>query len=586
MLLSLALGGQAPLEGQLESALAENQAASLAPFFASGKIDDYLGNMASRRGGFKNLEVDVMPAPPGWGAEGEEWAVFHAFQDLEQDHDVVMRIKGGKLTEEVPEHERGGWRIDKITVNASLHPEQKSISATTVADLSVEGSGKAMVARLNAPYKIERVMVDGQRRSVFNLKDGSLPRASLSGAAIRCGSLLVIWDTKPIKELTVTYSGELNTSDHDKISDKVAYVTAWWVPSIARLPHPTDVTITGPDDWVLRSEGISAVPKTATSEAGTKTERYICQLPISFPKIIAGRYTLAAQKQSNGKTFRAYHLDPVEPERAQRDVELMADAEKFFSDNLVPYPFPSYECFDADTYYGIESYSYTLLRRSITTRFVTHELMHTWFGGITNSAYSRDTWNEGMTQYVDSVLFANNRDRTLETGFRTAGIRAPLTEMNIAWENGSATYFRGAYVMHMLRARIGPEDFWSGLQAMLKDRVGKDTVWPDLRPYFEEASGEKLDWFWAQWIENGVFPSIKIQAAADPTRGSDYWIVRVTQSGTPKPFRMQIGLRPEDGTEADVVVKEINQETQTFTLTMKGKPELVLFPYTLAREAN
>ena len=60
----------------------------------------------------------------------------------------------------------------------------------------------------------------------------------------------------------------------------------------------------------------------------------------------------------------------------------IARACEFFEKNLGPFPFPSYEVFDADTYYGIESYSYTLLNRTVTTRFVTHELGHTWFGGI------------------------------------------------------------------------------------------------------------------------------------------------------------------------------------------------------------
>ena len=194
----------------------------------------------------------------------------------------------------------------------------------------------------------------------------------------------------------------VRSDGEDKVATNVAYLTAWWTPSIARLPHTTEVKIDAPEDWHVVSEGLSNGPRS-----------FRCDVPISYPKVMGGLYRLAAEaKDPKGRTFQAYHLDPVQPERGKRDVALMLEAVEFFEKTLGDWPFPGYTCYDADTYYGIESYSHTLLRRNITTTFVTHEMGHTYFGGLVPSAYVWDSWNEGLTQYIDSVVFRNNRDGT------------------------------------------------------------------------------------------------------------------------------------------------------------------------------
>src|SRR5262249_43306873 len=161
--------------------------------------------------------------------------------------------------------------------------------------------------------------------------------------------------------------------------------------------------------------------------------RYKCSVPIAYPKVCAGKYVLALEGKQNGHALRSYQFAPVDLKRATDDVGWMKKAIAFYEANLGPFPFKTYECFDGKKYYGIESYSYTILAPSITTWAVSHEMGHTYFGGVVPCAYVKDSWNEGLTQYVDDVLLHHNPE-VEQNAFSGININVPLTEMPVAWE--------------------------------------------------------------------------------------------------------------------------------------------------------
>jgi hypothetical protein len=560
LLLAAVLVSPNVLQAQLNEAL---DTGSLEPWFASKEAHDSFLTSASRSGGLEQFDAFVFPAPEGWGPRGEQWATLSAFQEIQQDHDPVYRVVDGKLGEEVPEWERGGYRITHAEIRVELSTFNHLVMADVTLSLDSEPGAGTLVARLNRPYRIQSAFADGQRV-----------------IAQKYGSLVIVPSDKPIKEIQFKYRGLIDTPGHDKITDQLVHLTAWWIPSIGRLPHTTHTIIDGPERWELRSEG-EEVPwdgevPSPPIRPGLMRVEYRCDLPISFPKVLGGNYTLAHEVQRGGRFYRSWQINPVDERRAKRDVEKMMEGMAFFEKHLTPFPFSGYEVFDADSYYGIESYSHTLLRRSVTTRFVNHELGHTWFGGIAPCAYSKDTWNEGATQYIDSVCLNKNSDRTLESGLRSINFRKPLSKMGVAWEGGNASYMRGAYVFNMLAAEIGQEKVYEGFRLLLLDRVGKETLWPDLKQYFEQSSGHDLDWFWDQWVENASFPRLSIVSSQQLKGGGRQ--VTIKQTGTNSPFRLKVGIQA--GSREQVF--EMTQAEQTFRIEATGSPKLVVFPYTLA----
>ncbi|OJU63602.1 MAG: hypothetical protein BGO01_02865 [Armatimonadetes bacterium 55-13] len=561
--------------------------------FQNKEDSAYLFEMASRQGGLRAVKVDIIPAPPGWEDTAPYWAVFHTQQEIEQDHDPVyglLRTNDGlKLGRELPEWAGIETRIAKMATAAQLSPSEHKISVRSVVELDGKATSRAPIFRLNDVYSLSAVKMGGATSKVIDA-GGGVPSPS-AGDVVRAGGLLIPWTSKPNSKLEFTYSGVVNTSTQDKINEKQAYVTAWWVPSIGRLPHPSIVRISGPADWVLKAEGKEIDSSSdglgpIDTQPGQQTKSFQCDLPISYPKVIGGRYRLVAESTVNGKNFRSYQLEPVEKDRGQKEVDQMVAAMKFYEDNLGPFPFDHYWCFDATGYYGIESYSHTLLQKGYTLRFVSHEMGHTYFGGIVPCAYTRDTWNEGLTQYIDSVAFQNNNDRTLENGLRTVNLKTPLIDMDVAYANNSATYWRGAYVMKMLEYEIGKGKMMEALRAMIKDRLGKETTWTDLRPYFEKSSGQKLDWFWNQWVSNANFPSLQV-LSGDQAKIERNWRTRVTvkQSGTPSPFRLRFIVRVRRGPLSAEKVVEMHSPQATFSIDTDFEPtsqEVDSFPYTLS----
>ena len=554
----------------------------------------YLFEMARGRGGLKNVSVHIIPSPPGWQDTAEFWAVFSARQDIQEDHDPVYPVlrttEGLKFGKEMPEWAGIESRISDVRADVSVDPAKNMASITATVKLDGKPTSRATIFRLGNPYALRQASLLGKDGKVWNAGPEMITPAE--GDVVRAGGLLIPWTTKAPSEMSFSYDGIIRSDREDKIDATRVYLTAWWTPGIGRLPHTISTRITGPKEWVLKGEGPEmdalslGFPPLATPRADQKSVAFRCSIPISFPKVIGGAYTLAAETTVGGRNFRAYHLNPVEPQRGQKEVQAMASAVEFFEKNLTPFPFDHYYGFDAIGYYGIESYSHTLLEKGITLQFMSHEIAHTYFGGITPSTYVKDTWNEGVTQYMDSIVYLKNTDRTLEMGLQTVDLGIPLVKMGVAHANDSATYYRGAYVMRMLEDEIGQDKVLAGLRAMLKDRVGRDTAWPDLMPYFEAASGQDLDWFWKQWIEDAKFPTLTVRGLQSDQVGRQWRNrVTVTQSGTPDPFRLRYKIVLRQGSARAEQVVSTEAPGEVFSITTDFKPtsaEVVAFPHTLA----
>jgi hypothetical protein len=567
----------------LNDALIARGAAELRADFAYPDVDSpYLFQMAKDRHGLNHLTAAMIPAPPGWTNHAQYWAIFHTFQDIEEDHDAVYEVlpavDGFRLGHEVREDDLNGLHVLSEAYRAKLTPESNRVDVDVTVNIGKGTLNRAPVFRVNDVYVFGKQPTPVK---VIVADQTSIPKPT-PGSLVRAGSLLIPWTTQPQSTYQFAYSGILKTLEEDKIGPTAAYVTAWWLPSLGRLPYTVNGEIDAPKAWTVRGEGI----QTGVVEDGDRrVTSFNCDLPISYPKVIGGKYTLAAKKEVAGQTFKVFQLDPVEPERANRDLDNMVAAAAFFQSKFGPLPFPGYECYDADSYYGIESYSHTLLQRNIT-HFISHEMGHSYFGGIVPCTYVHDSWNEGVTEYVDSVLLLGDRDRSLESALSTIDIATPLSAMPVPHDLSGASYWRGCYVMKMLEAEIGQDKVIQALATMVHDRRGLDTRWRDLRPYFEEVSHTSLGWFWDQWIDNAQFPTLSVTEVT-PVKTENHWhtLVTVLQLGTPHPFRLRFSLTFNVRGTKQTKQVQLDRDFDDFTFDSDAQPtdvRIEAFPLTLA----
>jgi len=543
--------------------------------------DKYLLEMAGRNGGLGKLKVAMLPAPPGWTNRGSYWVVFHTFEDIEQDHDPVFQVvsteNGFKIGPEILENDLDGWKIKSVSYNARIHPNAHSVSVAAHLDLSVGDVSRAPLFRLNDVYQMQ------SDTSPIVVEDETHMTTPTEGSIVRAGSLLIPWVSNPKSSYDFVYSGVLQHTVQDVVNDHEAYVTAWWIPSLGRLPFTVKARINGPAAWHIRGEGNLVSSKV---EGANQTVVYDCPLAISYPKIIGGLYNLEASKSVNGQVFNIWQLDPVDKARANTDLTNEVNAAAFYEKTLGPLPFNGYECYDSDEYYGIESYSHTLLNKTVT-HFISHEMGHSYFGGIVPCAYVQDCWNEGVTQYIDSVVDLKDADHSLENASDTLTVNVPLTKMPVAWGNNNASYWRGCYVMKMLESVMGPENVLQSLRDLIKGQVGKDTTWDSLRPYFENNAGRSLQWFWNQWIDHATFPTLQIIDAKTKKVQQGYETsVVIQQSGTLSPFLMKFKLVASIGGTKVSKVVDMTAPQQGYTIETDDQPtdlQIDIFPYTLAK---
>ena len=565
-----------------QSAVGSGVEANVSNLFQNPGDATYLFSVAKRRGGLRTLKFTMIPAPPGWEDTAPYWAVFHTRQDIQEDHDPVFPVlrtsNGFRFGKEMPEWAGIETRIANVKADVRLQPENSRVWVKSMVTLDGKKTTRAPIMRLQDLYHV---------KGAIQAEDTIVKPAE--GEVVRAGSLLIPWTKSPSKTMTFEYDGMVDSPNEDKITANRVYLTAWWLPTTGRLPYTTSVRVTGPADWIIKSEGkeVDAAGSGASSGPPMQTKAFQCDVPISFPKIIGGAYKMVSEAKRDGKTYRAYQLEPVNKTLGDAEVKSIGDAIAFYERALGPFPFDHYYSFDAVGYYGIESYSHTLLAKGMTTRFIPHEIGHTYFGGIAPSAYVRDTWNEGLTQYIDSIVYQNNADRSLEEGLRTINLDVPLTKMPVAHEHGNASYMRGAYVMRMLEDEIGRDAVLAGLRLLLKDRVGQDTTWPDLQIYFERSSGQKLDWFWRQWVLNSKFPTLSV-FDAEPIQVEKKWRTRVTvnQSGTAEPYRLRYKVVVRRGPQIASKLVTTRAPGETFTIESDFQPtaaEVEVFPHTLAR---
>ncbi len=570
----------------------------LEALFADKQDSKYLLEMAERKGGFKHLRAAIIPSPPGWASAGPYLVIIHQFQELEGDHDPVFGTVRGddgllRLGSEIVE-DASPQSVRHLTADVQISPATNSVEISAVVEMDQNAAAQAPLFRLNDFY-----VVSGPGR-VLDAND-SVPQPK-EGDLVRAGSLLIPWTTKPEGVLRVNYRGTFKLlernlvepareSDIDRVDSDFCYLTAYWVPSLGRNPQTTSIRVTGPKNWVLRSEGLS-IPSEGPEWPGSvkigpdqQVVAYRSDMAISFPKVIGGKYKDCAELNENGKTFRFFQPEPIDEAKGKQIVRSMADAMADFEKWLGPFPYPSYECFEGVDYDGIESYSYTVLSPRAYSA-ASHELGHTYFGGIVPCAYVRDSWNESLTQYIDSVVHLKNADKTLQSAFRSLKNPKPLSKMDIPWADGSATYSRGAYVMKMLEVEIGLDNVLAGLKAMVSDRRGKETRWTDIRHYMEEASKDPLDWFWSQWVTGGTFPTLQVIDAQTVRKEDKYkTFVTVQQSGTPDPFRLKFVVRVTAGPLVAEQFVSTRAPQEVFTIESDFPPNeatVDVFPYALA----
>jgi len=236
-------------------------------------------------------------------------------------------------------------------------------------------------------------------------------------------------------------------------------------------------------------------------------------------------------------------------------------------------------------------------RESLLSRenLISHELSHSWFGDLVTCKDWSQLWlNEGLATFMEAAYREHvaGRDAYLAEMRSSAFLyfledalkyRRPLVHKRYRSPIDlfdATLYKKGALVIHMLRETVGDEMFWKALNTYLREHENEVVETSDLQRAFEQTTGQKLDWFFDQWVYKAGFPELSVRS--NYQRRTRALIVNVAQTQTtdaqtPAVFRLpvEIEITTAIGKRTERVV--LTERQQRFTFKLDGKPLLIRF---------
>ena len=185
---------------------------------------------------------------------------------------------------------------------------------------------------------------------------------------------------------------------------------------------------------------------------------------------------------------------------------------------------------------------------------VIHELVHQWYGDLLTMKAWSDIWlNESFATYLEA------RGTAAWRASRGEGTEADVLALEL-WNNKQAyldedsgryrrplvtnrytdayelfdrvAYEKGSLILHHLCCLLGEERFRAALKLYTTRHAHGLVETADWRQAIEDATGEPLDWFFAQWVYRAGHPQLKVAWRHDPARGQLIIDVEQTQAAT------------------------------------------------------
>ena len=295
-----------------------------------------------------------------------------------------------------------------------------------------------------------------------------------------------------------------------------------------------------------------------------------------------------------------YWVPPDRKDDTMRSFENTKKMLDFFSDKIgVEYPWSKYAQIVVEQFRhgGMENTSATTLtertlrdaKAHIDTSsdgLVAHELAHQWFGDLLTCRDWAHTWlNEGFATYFEALWaeenlghdeFLNNMRGKAGSAIR-GGKKLPIVHKAYTgpWQQfDSRAYPKGAWVLHMIRRRLGDEMWWKSIKHYTTKHAHRSVETVDLRKAIEETTGESFERFFFDWTERPGNPIVEVSHTWDPKTKMMAVRIRQTQKTAAFHFPLRIEYQMADGKRFGIT-EHVTQKDARLHLVMAGNPSLI-----------
>ena len=265
---------------------------------------------------------------------------------------------------------------------------------------------------------------------------------------------------------------------------------------------------------------------------------------------------------------------------------------KFYAETFGDYPFKKEKYGHAQwTFGGGMEHQTMSFVGSMNFSLISHELAHQWFGDHLTCGTWRDIWlNEGFATYCTGLciekFYPDQFQKWRENDLSYIKDAMPQTiwvwdtSWNVRIFDFRLTYAKGAYLLHMLRWKLGDADFFAALKSYQADPnlTYNFAVVPNLIQHLQNQSGQDLTTFFNQWYYGGGYPTYHLQWNQGDDNNLKLYVEQETSIPESVPFfSMPIPIQFIGEGQDSIVRFENNLNGQFFTVTLPFKVDSVSF---------
>ncbi|HMK30495.1 MAG TPA: M1 family aminopeptidase [Terriglobales bacterium] len=348
----------------------------------------------------------------------------------------------------------------------------------------------------------------------------------------------------------------------------------------------------------------AAKPETASAPRATdknlKTYSFVWDQP-SFPGTIVAGVFQESTSNEGGITLKAYYK-PEKREYVGNYIETAVKEFSFFTTlwgpplstklTLVQLPDDTLAAAWAPEIVALASRS---LVGKINYRLLANTIAHQWWGADISPATRSDWWisdgfaRYGEARYVGNVAGAAAYEevtKDMEVG-ALAYDTVPLSNIGrmdpFSPEFQSLVTDKGAIILNMLHWVMGDRAFDKTMRGFATQFRGKAASVDDFRGVAEQAHGDKLTWFFSQWLDSTGAPEFKTKytvyrlgkSCNDPAKCKGFRIVGEISQDLDL-FRMPVDIRVDTDGKSEEAKIDVVGTNSAFTVETFGRPRRIV----------
>lgn len=337
---------------------------------------------------------------------------------------------------------------------------------------------------------------------------------------------------------------------------------------------------------VLVSEIINGTDKITYWKHRYPIAAYLIAIAVSDYTVFTNQVAL-----SNGTLDVVNYVYNESLGQAQLALNEMNEHLVFFDSLFIPYPFMNEKYGHAQFNWGggmehqtisfVGGFSYELLA---------HELAHMWFGDHVTCGSWQDLWlNEGFATYATGLCYerfspnlywkiwkANQVD--FITSSPDGSVFVTDTSTIARLFDARLTYSKAAMLLHMIRWKIGDDDFFEALRnyqnnPLLSHNYARNI---DLKNEFEWQSQQNLDELFNDWYWGEGYPSYTLNYDQDNSNLVTFTLSQSQSHPSVGFFEMPVPIRFKNATQDTMIVFEHMFSGQSFFAQLSFKVDSVI----------